>query len=189
MWQPPMPTCAGSSGASRRAQPCRRIRRLALCQPLGRRGQWQGPGRAQQSAGRRDRKAHLQGVSRVACFGASRARSQRRRTCPAASLGRHRHQGPDRVRHPLREGARCTLHGQHHAGRHPRVPHALVAHEEVNMVHLSRFAIESILNSSHAQIGEFIDDVWLNTFCRVNVVVAVSRPADLQFGQSAAVQC
>ena len=48
------------------------------------------------------------------------ARRQCRRTAAAPAVGQHRHQGPEGLRHPLREGSRRALHGQHHAGGHPQ---------------------------------------------------------------------
>ena len=63
-------------------------------QPLGRRGQWQGPRRADQPARHRSRPARLQGLSRVARFRALPARRQCRRSGPAPPLCQHRHQGP-----------------------------------------------------------------------------------------------
>ena len=44
--------------------------------------------------------------------------AQCRRAGPAASLGQHRYQGPERPGHPLCEGARRTFHDQHHARGH-----------------------------------------------------------------------
>ncbi len=41
----------------------------------------------------------------------------RRRASAAAALGQHRDQGPGRLRHPLRGGARGAGHGQHDAGQ------------------------------------------------------------------------
>ena len=99
-------------------EPGRRLGRLALRQPLGCRGRRQGAGRAHQPARHRHRPAHLQGLSRAARFAALPARRQCRRPRPAPAVGQHRHQGPEGLRHPLCEGARRALHGQHHAGGH-----------------------------------------------------------------------
>ena len=77
------------------AEPSSNLRRLTFCQPLGRCGQWQDPGRAHQPARHCDRAAHLQGVFSVARFGALPARSQFRCPGPATSLGQYRHQGPN----------------------------------------------------------------------------------------------
>ena len=71
----------------RRAQARRRLGRLGVHQPLGRRGGGQGAGRAAQPAGHRDRQAHLQGVPRPARLAALAARLQRRRPPAAACCG------------------------------------------------------------------------------------------------------
>ena len=119
--------CGGRSLPARRraahrggAEPGSRLGRFALCQPLGRCGQWQGPRGADQSARHRSRPARLQGLSRVARFRALPACRQCRRSGPAPPLCQHRHQGPESLRHPLREGSRRALHRQHHAGGHPQ---------------------------------------------------------------------
>ena len=72
-------------------------------------------GRIGQPLGIAIARAHLQGLSRAAGFAALAAGRQRRRAAAAAALGQHRHQGPEGVRHPLRESARRALHGQHDA--------------------------------------------------------------------------
>ena len=66
------------------------------------------------AVGQRTYKAYL----RAARLAALPARGQRRRPRPAPAVGQHRHQGPEGLRHPLCEGARRALHGQHHAGGH-----------------------------------------------------------------------
>ena len=64
---------------------------------------------------------------RAARFGALPARRQFRRPRPAPAVGQHRHQGPQGIRHPLCEGARRALHGQHHAGGHASRPSPITA--------------------------------------------------------------
>ncbi len=46
------------------------------------------------------------------------AREQFRRAAATAALGQHRHQGSQRLRHPLHREAGIAVHGQHHARRH-----------------------------------------------------------------------
>ncbi len=46
------------------------------------------------------------------------ARLQRRRPPAAAAAGEHRHQGPEGLRHPVRQGAGRAVHRQHDARRH-----------------------------------------------------------------------
>ena len=98
MWRRPTPS-ARHRAAYRGGPARRRIGRLALHQPLGRRGEREGAGGAQRSARHRDRQANLQGLSRPtqlapldarlnaaparnACSGPARApRIRRRPTC------------------------------------------------------------------------------------------------------------
>ena len=89
-------SCAASSGASPPASTRRRLGRLAVRQPLGRRGRGQGARRAAQPARHRHRQAHLQGVPRAARLAPLAARLQRRRPAAAAAVGQHRHQGSRR---------------------------------------------------------------------------------------------
>ena len=86
----------------RRAEARRRLRRLAVHQPLGRRGRGQGAASAAQPARHRHRPAHLQGVPRAARLAALAARLQRRRPPAAPAVGEHRHQGSQGLRHALR---------------------------------------------------------------------------------------
>ena len=65
-----------------------------------------------------DRQAHLQGVPRAARLAALAARLQRRRPPATPAVGQHGNQGPEGLRHPLRQGARRAVHGEHHARGH-----------------------------------------------------------------------
>ena len=79
-----------------RTDPGRRLGRLGVHQPLGRRGGRQGAARAAQPARHRHRAAHLQGVSRPAASPRWQRVYERRRPAAAAALGQHRHQGSRR---------------------------------------------------------------------------------------------
>ena len=96
--------------------------RLALRQPLGRRGRGQGAGGAAQPARHRGRAAHLQGLPRAARVAPLAAAAQRRRAPAAAAVGQHRHQGSRGVGHALREGARRAAHRQHDAREDAATP-------------------------------------------------------------------
>ena len=87
--------CGGGGGVSarhraahrRRAQSGGRVGRVAVHQPLGRRGGGQGAGGAAQPARHRDRAADLQGLSRAARLAALAARRQRRGARRSACCG------------------------------------------------------------------------------------------------------
>ena len=57
--------------------------------------------------------AHLQGVPIAPQFAAMAAHLQRRRPAAAAAVGQHRHQGSQRVRRPVHQGAGRAVHRQH----------------------------------------------------------------------------
>ena len=76
------------------------------------------PEGAAQPARHRHRQAHVQGVPDSARLPALAASLQRRRAAAAAPLGQHGNQGPQGVRHSLRQGSRRALHREHDAGGH-----------------------------------------------------------------------
>ena len=80
------------------AEPGRRLGRLAVRQPLGRRGRRQGAGRARQPAGHRDRPARLQGLS--ASCSTRRASSAPPMRAPAPSACCGPAPAPRTPRHP-----------------------------------------------------------------------------------------
>ena len=97
----------------------RRLGRVALHQPLGRRGRRQGAGGARPTGsaspiGQRTYKAYCDLVALAALA----ARDERRRAAAAAAVREHRHQGSEGVRHPVRQGAGRAVHRQHDARRH-----------------------------------------------------------------------
>ena len=98
-----------------RARPQRRLGRLDLHQPLGRRRRRRGAGRAAQPARHRGRRPRLPRLPRAARLRPLAAADERGRPPAAAALGQHRDQGPRRLRHPLHRGLRLALHGQHDA--------------------------------------------------------------------------
>ena len=79
-------------------EPRRRLGRLAVHQPLGRRGHRRGARRAAQPARDRGRQAHLRRLPRAARLRPRDAAAQRGREGAAAALGEHRDQGPGRLR-------------------------------------------------------------------------------------------
>ena len=98
-----------------RTRPRRRLGRLDLHEPLGRRRRRGGAGRAAQPARPRDRLPRLQGLPRAARLAAHAAPDERGRAAAAAALGEHRHQGPRSLRRPLHRGLRLAVHRQHDA--------------------------------------------------------------------------
>ena len=88
------------------AESRRRLRRVDLRQPLGRRGRGQGAAGAHNTARHRDRQRSLPGLFAAAGILALAACIQRRRAPAAAPLGEHGHEGPQGVRHSVHQGAR-----------------------------------------------------------------------------------
>ena len=74
------------------------------------------------TARHRHRQANLQGVPRSARLAALAAHLQRRRPSATPAVGQHGNQGPQGVRHPVHQGARRAVHGQHHARGHVESP-------------------------------------------------------------------
>ena len=101
------------------ARPLRRLGRLDLHEPLGRRRRRRSPRRAARQARPRDRLPRLRGLPRAARLRPHAAADERGGAAAAAALGEHRDQGPRRLRHPLRRGLRLAVHGQHDARGHP----------------------------------------------------------------------
>jgi acetate kinase len=98
--------------------PSGRLRGLDIHQPLGRRRGGQGSGGVAEPARHRHFRSHLQGVPRPVEQPALAARLQCRRPAATTALGQHRHQGSEGVRHPLRQGAGRSVHGEHDARGH-----------------------------------------------------------------------
>ena len=110
----------GDRAADRgRARPRRRLGRLDLHEPLGRRGQGRGAGRAEEPARAGGRLPRLPRLPRAARLAAHAAADERGRPPAAAALGEHRDQGPRGLRHPLHRGLRLAVHGQHDARADP----------------------------------------------------------------------
>ena len=110
----------GDRAADRgRARPRRRLGRLDLHEPLGRRGHGRGAGRAEEPARAGGRLPRLPRLPRAARLAAHAAADERGRPPAAAALGEHRDQGPRGLRHPLHRGLRLAVHGQHDARADP----------------------------------------------------------------------
>ena len=97
------------------ARPRRRLGRLAVHQPLGRRGRpTRSPTSCATGSGSRSAGAPT-GLPRAARLRPRDAPAQRGRAAAAAALGEHRDQGPGRLRRALHRGPRRAVHGQHDA--------------------------------------------------------------------------
>ena len=107
---------AGDRTADRgRARPRRRLGRLDLHEPLGRRRRRRGAGRAAQPARARGRLPRLPRLPGAARLPAHAAADERGRAPAAPALGEHRDQGSRSLRHPLHRGLRLAVHRQHDA--------------------------------------------------------------------------
>ena len=104
---PPRRSCAASSDASRRTSPRRRLRRVAVRQPLGRRGRAQGAARdLVNRLGIAIAQRAYKAYSHPARLAALAAHLQPGRAPAAPALGQHGHQGPARLRRALHQVAR-----------------------------------------------------------------------------------
>ena len=119
-WPPPRRTCAASSAGSRPGSTStRRVGRVAVRQPLGRRRRPARCRRAPQPARHRRRQARLPGLSRAARLrplAEARAPGARPQRLLWASTGT---KDPNAARHALCRGARRAGHHQHDAREDP----------------------------------------------------------------------
>ena len=85
---------------------------------VGRRRRQQGSGATRQHARHRDRRTRLQRLREAHRVPALAARVQCGRPTAAVAVCQHGDQGPEGVRHPVRQGTVRTAHDQHGTGRH-----------------------------------------------------------------------
>ena len=100
----------------RRPRPRRPLGRLVVRLTLGRCRRRDAAARAAQPSRHRHRNPDLRRLPRAARLRAVAAPARRRRQSAAAAVREHRHQGPGRVRRPLRRGAGGGADDQHDAG-------------------------------------------------------------------------
>ena len=100
------------------SQSQRRLRRIRVRQPVGRRGGRQGAGRAEEQARHRDCPAHVQGGRGLVELPALAARLQCRSAAAAPAVGEHGNERSAGLRCSLPEGARRPVHGEHDAREH-----------------------------------------------------------------------